>query len=241
MNELIFISVFNYGAIEIAKNHLQSLINNNIQNYIAYVTDEESYNELLQSNYKVKKYISKIDNINKDEKNFDTQDFNTLSYIRYIIINDLLNQGKTVWYLDTDIVVLQNLNDYYNSLPKNFDILFQNDINMLCSGCMLINPNIKTLDLTNYMYSIKNNIYNDQIILNNLIQKYNIYNIGIFNENNFPNGLLYFNELKNEPYFREVQIKFKNSSEPLYLVHANYMIGISNKINALKSKNLWFI
>jgi len=118
---------------------------------------------------------------------------------------------------------------------------FQNDINMLCTGCMIIMPNIKTIQLTEFMYSNKNNEYNDQVFLNNIFRNNPIFNIGVLNENQFPNGLLYFNELKPEPYFREAQEKFNNSTEPVYFVHANYMVGIQTKIDAFKSKNLWFI
>ena len=49
----------------------------------------------------------------------------------------------------------------------------------------------------------------------------------------------YFNEL--DGHHPEFQINFKNSSEPVYFVHANFMIGIDVKVNALKRKNLWFI
>lgn len=241
MSELLFISVFNYGGIEMAKNHIESLKRNNINNYVAYVTDDESYDELLLLDYKVTKYISSIDIINKEKNDFATPEFNNISYIRYKIINNLLKQGKAVWYLDVDTVVLTNLNDYYNSLSKDVDIYFQNDINMLCTGCMLVLPNIKTIQLTEFMYSNKNNAYNDQVFINNIFRNNPIFNIKVLNQNQFPNGLLYFNELKPEPHFREAQEKFNQSTEPIYLVHANYMVGIQTKINAFKSKNLWYI
>lgn len=241
MTELLFISVFNYGGIEMAKNHLESLKRNNITNYIAYVTDDESYNELSIHNYKVSKYISSVDSINKEKNNFATPEFNDLSYIRYKIINDLLKQGKSVWYLDIDIVVLMNLNDYYNSLLKDFDIYLQNDINMLCTGCMIIIPNMITLQLTEFMYLNKNNKHNDQVFLNEILRFNPQVKFCALNYNRFPNGLLYFNELKEEPYFREAQENFNKSTEPVYLVHANYMVGIQSKIDAFKSKNLWFI
>ena len=225
-----------------AKNHLESLKRNNISNYVAYVTDDESYDELLLNDYKVTKYISSVDSINKEKNDFATPEFNNLSYIRYKIINNLLKQGKIVWYLDIDTVVLYNLNDFYNSLQKEFDMCFQNDINMLCTGCMLMMPNIKTIELTQFMYSNKNNTYNDQVFINNLFKNNPlVFRILVLSENQFPNGLLYFNELKPEPHFREAQEKFNNSTESVYFVHANYMVGIQTKIDAFKSKNLWFI
>jgi hypothetical protein len=241
MSELLFISVFNYGGIELAKNHLESLKRNNISNYIAYVTDDESYNELLTLNYNVTKYINSDDIISKDAMDFETPGFINLTYVRYKIINNLLIQGKAVWMLDIDTVVLTDLNSYYNSLSKNFDICFQNDINMLCAGCMLIMPTIKTIKLTEFMYSNKNNGFNDQIFINNILNNNKEFIIGMFNENNFPNGLLYFNEPNPKKHLRDAQEKFKQSTLPIYFVHANYMVGIDRKIEAFKSKNLWFI
>lgn len=243
MNNLLFISVFNYGGIELAKNHLESLKHNNISNYIAYVTDDNSYDELIRLNYKVSKYNSSNDVISKEKSNFATSEFNSLSYIRYNIINNLLKQNKAVWYLDIDTVVLTDLNKFYNSLNLNIDIdmVFQNDINMLCTGCMLIMPNLKTIHFTEFIYSIKNKNNNDQVLVNNIIRTNNMFNINILNENQFPNGLLYFNDLKEEPFFREFQEKFNKSNEPVYLVHANFMVGIQTKIESLKKKNLWYI
>ena len=79
MSELLFISVFNFGGIELAKNHLESLKRNNISNYIAYVTDSESYDELIKSEYNVIKYISCNDSINKEKNDFASPHFNNLS------------------------------------------------------------------------------------------------------------------------------------------------------------------
>ena len=56
MTDLVFISVFNKGALEIATNHLESLKRNNISNYMAYVTDQESYDQLASLGYNVEKY-----------------------------------------------------------------------------------------------------------------------------------------------------------------------------------------
>lgn len=241
MSELVFISVFNYGGIELAKNHIESLKRNNISNYIAYVTDDESYKELISINYNVTKYESNNDIVNKEKTDFGTNKFNDMSYIRYNIINSLLIKGNAVWYCDVDTVVLYDLNKFYQNLNKNFDICFQNDINMLCTGCMLFLPNEKTINLTQMMYCSKNLEYNDQVFLNNVLKNIGVQLIiGVLSEIQFPNGLLYFNDLKTEPHFREAQEKFNKSNGPVFFVHANYMVGIDTKIKSLKSKNLWF-
>ena len=48
MSELLFISVFNFGVIEMAKNHLKSLRNQGITNHRSYVTDIESFTVLKE-------------------------------------------------------------------------------------------------------------------------------------------------------------------------------------------------
>jgi len=241
MTDLIFISVSNYGAIELTKNHLTSFRQNGINNYTAYVTDIESYDELNRSGFNTTLFDNF--NIGKNKMDFGTDDYNHMIFIRYYIILELLIKGKIVWYLDVDTVALIDLNIIYNTLDKSYDLYFQNDINMLCTGCMLIFPNNKTFTLMNTIITNKNNKINDQLMMNNiLMNNQNIFNIYVLSECNFPNGLLYFNELNDTNMnFRQAQTNFKNSNEPVYFVHANYMIGIDNKINSLKQKNLWFI
>lgn len=239
MSDLIFISVSNYGAIELTKNHLTHFQQNNVNNYMAYVTDDESYEELTRLKFNTTRF--QID-AGKNKMNFGNNDHNSMTYARYVVILELLKQGKMVWYLDVDTVALIDLNIIYNTLDKSKHIYFQNDMNMLCTGCMLIFPNNSTISLINAIIQNKNDKNNDQLVMNNILENNkNIFNIGVLSEYNFPNGLLYFNELSDNANFKQLQINFKNSSEPVYFVHANFMIGIDTKIEAFKKKNLWII
>jgi lipopolysaccharide biosynthesis glycosyltransferase len=242
-NELLFISVFNLGGIPIALNHLESLRKQNIQNYRAYVTDQESYDILVEKGHPVELVIETTGQLTKDKSNFGTTEFNTLSYTRYKVILDLLVKGQSVWYLDIDTVVLQNLNDVYSDLNiTKYDAVMQDDINMLCTGCMLLFPKPVTIKLMQLIYDNRTSLENDQIILKRiLMSKNNPINIMALNKWQFPNGLLYFNELNNNPAYRELQLKFMQSTLPVYFVHANWMVGMENKIEAFKKKGLWFI
>jgi hypothetical protein len=238
--KIIFISVFNLGCIEIAENHLLSLRNVGITNYMAYVTDKESYDILTNKGYNVIQFMSSE---LKEKQNFGTEHFNEISYLRYTIINKLLEEGNIVWYLDVDTVVLYNLNNIVHTFIKNKDdIVIQNDINMPCSGCMLFFPNAKTKILTNMVYMQRSKNENDQIILARLLHK-NVLNLKLhlLDPTFFPNGLLYFNDRHPDPKFKDLHTTFKNSNNPIYFVHANWMVGIETKINALKEKGLWYI
>jgi len=239
MNDgIVFISVFNLGCIEIAENHLMSLIKSGITNYMAYVTDKESFTILTAKGYKVTHYI---DFEVKDKMDFGTDKFNSISYIRYKIINELLKKGKIVWYLDADTVVLANLNELAPELARHFELVMQNDVNMPCTGCMMFFPNKNMIDLTEWMYNNRNVSENDQILFFKLIKQNQVrINLHLLDHHIFPNGLLYFNELHTDPRFAELHIDFRNSRKPVYFVHANWMVGIDKKIEALKSKKLWF-
>lgn len=249
--ELLFINVFNYGAIELAKNHAQSLKQNNINNYMMYVTDIESDNELLNIGIKSTllsdNFFTDISlNYGLEKNNFDTEIFNDMSYLRYLVINKLLKDNKIVWYMDVDTVVMSDLNIFFNKIKNsknNVDLYMQDDINMPCTGCMLFFPNETTINFTNIIYNSKNAIYCDQILIKKFLINYGNYiNCMILPRNQFVSGLLYFDEIKeNNEIFKEAQLNFKQSIIPIYFIHANYMVGIDNKINALKNKKLWFV
>jgi lipopolysaccharide biosynthesis glycosyltransferase len=241
--ELLFISVFNLGCIPLALNHLESLRRQNIQNYKAYVTDKESYDILLEKGHPVELVIETDENLTREKVNFSTAEFNTLSYTRYRVILDLLGKGHAVWYLDVDTVVLKNLNDVYKVLNgTEYHAAMQDDVNMFCTGCMLLFPKPITIQLMQSVYENRTSSENDQIVLMHiLMQNPNIITIMTLNMLQFSNGLLYFNELHDNPKYRELQIKFKQSVFPVYFVHANWMIGLDTKIDAFKKKGLWFV
>ena len=245
--KLLYISVFNYGGIELAKNHLNSLISHNITNYIAYCTDNQTYQELKQLNYNVEKISSSMDYSQKLD--FGTSEFNKLSYLRYLIIMKLLMDGYDVWYMDIDTVVLDNLTPLYEKcIAAKEHIWFQSDINMLCTGCMLVLNSHASKDLIQKLCTVHNQDqtqHNDQLILNHIIHSYNsehrLY-IGVFSIFQFPNGLLYFKDdfvKTSNPKYLQLRSQFHASAEKVLFVHANWMVGIDTKINALKANGLW--
>ena len=240
---LLFISVFNLGGIPLALNHLESLKRNHITNYRAYVTDAESYTIVQEKGHPVERIIEPTTELAKEKADFGTTEFNTLSYTRYKVIGELLEKGIPVWYLDIDTVVLQNLNEVYNELKySKYHAIMQNDINMMCTGCMLLFPKPYSIKLVKSIYAHRTSSDNDQIILMNILHR-NPHSINIMPLNilQFPNGLLYFNDPSENPYYRDLQEQFNKSTLPVYFVHANWMVGMETKISAFKRKGLWYI
>ena len=248
MDNLIFISVFNFGAIEIATNHLKSLQNQNIDNYMAYVTDQESFDQLHANGYHVTLFQPASFFLFKEKEYFGTNNFNDFSYVRYQILLTLLREGKTVWYMDVDTVVLSDVQNDYIQNPNKFDIIMQDDINMACSGCMLCFPTPVTIKIIEDTYLQRNNQQNDQLLLNQIMPPYieqGLCKIAFFQHHLFPNGLLYFHKLHSHPHYLDLQKKFRKYRDQEHgtvsFVHANWMVGIDKKIAAFRQYRLWFL
>lgn len=231
---VVFISVSNNGCIDLTLNHLESLKRAGITNYTAYAIDSECYETLCAKGYNA--FLLGRDDL-KDFHKWQTKAFDYISFMRYHVIDKLLRQGKAVWYLDVDTVVLQDLNPYAEFLRGKFDAALQDDCYMPCTGCMLFFPS--ALSLMKPMVEMKTFNINDQAYFEPILKKSKL-RIGVLNRNQFPNGLLYFNE--DNPKYLEKQIEFRNSDKSqIMFVHANWMVGLQTKIEALKSKDLWFL
>lgn len=245
-NNLLFISVFNKGSLELAKNHVTSLTHNGVQNYMCYVTDQESLEELEKDNIQCI-LLKKDGKTLTDKMDFGTEDFNDLSYLRYYVIHDLLMAGKDVWYLDTDTVALADLNYIYRIVkadPEPKDIYFQNDINSACTGCALYLNTPKTINVVKSVIQNKTTKANDQIVMHNLIKQFSPehFSFGLFSARLFPCGLLFFDEpwVTKDPIYKSAMDTYAaESDKPVVFVHANWMIGNEKKIEALKAYGLW--
>lgn len=247
-NNLLFISVFNKGSIELAKNHITSLTLSGITNFVCYVTDQESHDILAKDN--IPCVLLKIGGeLAINQVDFGTSDFNDLSYLRYYIISDLLKTGKDVWYLDTDTVVLADLNYIYNmlaALPDRKDAYFQNDLNSVCTGCSLYFNTPRTLQLIRSVIANKSNENNDQVIMQNLVEKFSPkhFEVGTLSIIYFPCGVLFFNEpwvTKDSKYIEAFKEYDSVKNKKTFFVHANWMVGHQTKIDALKAHGLWYL
>ena len=246
---VIYICVFNYGAIHLGLNHLQSLRRQGITNYKAYVTDQPSVDALTERGHPVE-YISPTEchsEYGTSGHDFGTTTFNIMSFLRYKVIQKLLATGVSVWYMDVDTVVLKNLNEVYEEVKDLcVDIIFQNDVNMPCTGCMLCFPTDKS---KHFLKVIENNIRNDtgdQIVVLNVIRyNHDIIDLRLFDTKTFPNGLLYYNKDLDQNMvskYKQVVDEYNNDpNKDIHFVHANWMVGNDTKMDALKKSGLWFI
>jgi hypothetical protein len=249
---LLFISCFDFGSRELGMNHLQSLKNQGIDNYMAFIADLATYDLVKKHGF----HCTLIEDTNKsyfkEQKHFGTPNFTEFVFLRYKFIHESLKKYNAVWYLDVDTVVLYNLNEIYKEYVGNgYDIIFQDDIHQVqnCTGCQLYFSSQKTLDMSIHIYKGMNNQMPDQHYVNFFLQANpGVFKTTMFDKYQFPNGLLYFDEvdlINLSSEFREQKNKYnefhRNNNQKIAFIHANWMVGIDTKINAMKKKGHWYI
>lgn len=127
----------NYGFLDLLLNLLFSIQRLSMQSPILIICEDRSaYLELLkrQSNFSLK-YQLALTHLQESTTNAST--FSTAGYIslvkkRVSYIEILLQRGLDVLYFDSDVVLLANPFKYFSD--DSFDIFFQRDRNLACTG-----------------------------------------------------------------------------------------------------------
>lgn len=244
--EGIIINLYNDGMLELAENQLLSFEKVGITKYLSFTTGKYSYNYLKQKGYNVVLYNT--DDVQL-ELDWGSDKFIDMERLRFKLISDLLKEYKCIFYLDVDIVLLKNIEPFFE-INNEKCLYIQNDLNMPCIGCMLLYNNVILCNMLNEFISVSSNISLQNLFLS-YIKKYNI-NFNFFPIETFPNGLIFFGEnniimnecnkqlLKLTTDIRNItKNNFKNKN--IFLIHANYMTGIETKKKAFNDFNLWYL
>jgi len=214
--QCIIISVFNDGVYDLALNHLTSLRNQNITNYMAFTTGAKTFADFKERGFNIK--FLEANNLRAGKLEWNKQEFNKFNALRYELMKQALTTYKYVWYLDVDTVVLDDLNKYIPLTDTAFDCKLQDDISMPCTGCMLLKRTDQTLVLINMILkSLRQWKYqhNDQLCLRDVLSRYfgwastpaelqasrqgrrgpkYTIKLKMFDRATYPNGLLFFDE-----------------------------------------------
>ncbi len=235
----LYISVFNNTQIELALNHLWSLRRVlPLANYMAYVTDRVAEEHLRTRGYHVTFH--------------EPEPGCSLSFARYKVISDLLEQGVDVWYLDVSTVVIKPIRNLYTillSLPETPDIVLQDDTIMPCTGCMIWFSNPRTIRMARIMslaWNAKSTV-SDQIVFNKLVNTLDLVRVATWSAEHMPVSVTYFKkgfvehghleQGRAQAYRQIVQL----NKHEAYLVNANFPVDTEQKISALISNGLWFV
>ena len=252
MSNVLFLSVFTEGIGDMALNHLLSLKAAGITNTLSFCPSQTVVDFLNAKGF-TSRLLELTNGLNK-EFSFVEKGFNDFSYLRYKIVSELLSDYDYVWYMDVDTVVMRNPLEIFENMgaKANADVLFQDDLHMPCTGCMLIKNNNSAMKFVKSMWDERSNEVNDQMYLQNRIVTKDAtldLKIYILNIYEFVPGWALFDEtflVKLNGLTSDLRKSFheelKNNPPrmPIF-VHANFMLGSETKRQALKSRRLWFV
>ena len=167
------------------------------------------------------------------ESTYGTKGFRNIMARKVKSIEIMLREGYFVFYLDTDIVLLDNPIRHYFTLPAapvymqsdttNFNI---NTPGSHCAGVIFMSPSLKTADIMKKAYDLvldhPHDKGGDQKILNKTMKAMTL------DPRAYPNGHRYFKS-------RE-----QCWNKPI-LIHNNWIKGLDAKVDRFKKHGYWYV
>ena len=264
-----FLWVTNAGAAEMTANSvvsLQRLLRSNAHSLSIGVLDNAS--ATIISNLVDTEHVKFFDlsgeeswaaqnlDVRSDYVDWGTPEFRLICKAKYFAITNLLRQtGKPVIFADGDIAYLRNPVEYFErdtAISRN-KILVQNDrsfqkcVNNIdaqygpgrlsegsefCAGFTVWQPISAHLKIAEHIGKNVNVHVSDQPIFNELSYLKRRH-VQLLRQDLFPNGSLTFGRVEYDRPDLDLQEN--------YIVHANWRLGIDNKIQVLKEHGYWFL
>tara|TARA_B100001996_G_scaffold382966_1_gene376551 strand:+ start:3732 stop:4439 length:708 start_codon:yes stop_codon:yes gene_type:complete len=231
-DRILFVTFTNSGYINFTQNLIQSTIDNNVDiDLKVFTIDKASYDYFIKSHNNVEMYEQSTFSEELLEQKADN--FGNLMMVKFDIIYKSLLKHKYVGYIDGDIVIKKNIDDYILKKLIGNDIVFQNDkrpskpnLVNVCAGFMIINSNKKTKKFFQPTKSLESKFVkyttHDQTHINK-------------NRNKFKHEILPLNDFPNGPHF------YKNHKElNPYMIHFNFLLG-EKKEDYMKKYKEWYL
>jgi hypothetical protein len=184
------------------------------------------------------------DNINSyNYSEIGTQRFNFIEQMKWNIILRVFSLGyHKVIFSDFDIVYLDSVLNYINSMDYEFDFMIQSESQsvfppVMCTGFMVIHKN--KIPLLIELERLSSNFHdNGQILFNEYFREdfEMMQSIYILPESIFANGLNWKNLVDND---KIKGLSLIGQSVKPILFHANYLVGLNSKKQMLKQLGLW--
>lgn len=245
-NCLIFL-LHGKDIISIFENSLISLKKSKVSiDRIAYCqNDSEFFFKNICDKYNVKLIALDINFFKSKEQYFNpgTEMFNNITKYKWSIILETFSLGyDNVIYSDIDIVFFKDFVPYINAISKKYKCAIQSEalpsypVNC-CTGFMYFNKSAKKL--LNKLFDVNSKYLfkgNDQDAFNYVYRNKSKISkeFYVFPDSLFQCGLLYKMHIKKNFFPLVEELK-------PYFFHANFVVGINNKIKLLKFLSLWFL
>jgi len=215
----------NIGGIELASNLVKSC---RLQDFpiVFFAVDKESLN-------KMRGLCDVVDasrlgyGAHANFLKFNTPEFNWICFAKYHIAKPILESGRTLTYLDIDIVVKNNFQeDILNQLNKDQDHLLiqSNHEDLPCAGFFSLSPSFDK-DIINLFLTQDKPKVHDQDFLRPLIAQNKVKST-LLDKDLYPNGAWYYKHSE-------------RIDKTCKMIHFNCVIGKGCKIDRMKSYDYW--
>ncbi len=231
--ELVFYNVTNFGYKILTENFILSLLNLNFKfKLLLYCLDEECYKYFIGKkfiNIEVILYDCKLSSLSI----FEDKNWNNITMKKINIAEALMKQYKYVLHSDGDIVFMNPyffVDTYFELKNNNVDIVAQprHPSSSICAGYYIIKSSEETLKLYSNSVLLErkaNEDRDDEVYLEKLIAEKKL-SLKVLDREYYPNGNI---------------TKYRGLKQVPYIIHFNYMKGINEKLNWMKTLKLWYL
>jgi hypothetical protein len=230
------------GFIDSTKNSLGSLSKIDYCKFDKihlWALDSETQ-DAFKGNAKVLLRPPLLPNLPNTSSDYGTHDFKLLmlhkTFMLHQLVEEVAESGRSILYMDSDMVTRKPVLDFLLNYEKESDILFQYNGKNANAGFMFIRPTRAAKD---FIANWKNVFHqratfsperpgDDQAVLNEILGgslNWQATRISYLPWDLFPNGAKYFDE-----QFEKKDVK---------VIHNNCIVGLSKKTQRLKENDLW--
>jgi len=246
VNDLLIVSISNYGFKNLTLNWITNLYKLGFNKFVVFCFDLELYEFLSEKGYKNNLAIVPSEwldfKISKSFSSWATKDYNQITQAKPQIWYQLLKLKLNIFFSDSDVAWLnKNIIDHLKFIYEysTADLLFSVDQEHRNN---YYNTGLFMAKCTSYSIDLFLNLINeqrkspehsiDQIVFSNMLKKtkFNDSRIIGLDPILFASGKVFLHDKLN-----------KRFNLTPYTFHANYLVGMEAKINALKANNLWFL
>jgi hypothetical protein len=244
------ISISNYGYRDFTLNWIFSLKRINLTKFVVFCFDNQLFDYLIKNGYKENVLMVPTDwidyKLTLKAANWSSKDYNHIVQSKVNVWYYLLKNDRNIIFSDPDVVFINENILTYSQFLFNYSrahILISQDQE---PGYPFYNTGFFFAKSTKFSKNLFLNLIqkqlrqkdrsasnnNEQYVLFKMLKQTNFNDSRILGLDPFlfANGRVFF----------ELKLNDLLNVKP-FTVHANYMIGVENKINSFKSKNLWFI
>lgn len=208
--------------------------------------DKDAYIEMskVMGNFSMNMLLS-LTNLHESVSHateYKTDDYKSLVQKRVSYIDMFLTKGVNVFYLDSDIVLLDDPFPYFRG---NYDLFIQNEqarpnIVDLCTGFFYIRANPRTIELVRrWEKLLPNDPSGNQRVFNRLVRSMKKRTLKA--KERLHIKILPTDKFLSGRTFRSFDLPWNQRDPKPIEIHANFLVGRESKVDMLKENNLWFV